>query len=87
MLSGKTDRPADGKSVLLDEFYSGETAASKLERVRCKMDESGADVHLLSSLDDIAWLLNIRGNRYLNVCPLVLAYLIIYKDHVELFCR
>ena len=80
------DRPPlpTEKAFFLDEFYSGETAASKLERVRCKMDESGADVHLLSSLDDIAWLLNIRGNDIL-CCPLVLAYLIIYKDHVELF--
>ncbi|MCQ5056805.1 aminopeptidase P family N-terminal domain-containing protein, partial [Agathobaculum butyriciproducens] len=47
------DRPPlpTEKAFFLDEFYSGETAASKLERVRCKMDESGADVHLLSSLD------------------------------------
>lgn len=72
------------KAFSLEESYSGEAAFSKLERVRQKMIEAGADVHLLSSLDDIAWLLNIRGNDIL-CCPLVLAYLIIYKDQAELF--
>ena len=48
------------------------------------MDESGADVHLLSSLDDIAWLLKHQRKRYL-VLSSCFAYLIIYKDHVELF--
>ncbi len=66
--------------------YTGETAASKLARVRAKMEEAGADVHLLSSLDDIAWLLNIRG-RDIAYCPLVLSYLLIYEGHAELFAR
>ena len=58
------DRPAltGEKAWLLDIRYSGESTASKLARVREKMKEAGATVHLLSSLDDIAWLLNMRGN-------------------------
>ena len=53
-------------------------------RVRLKMKEYGCDTHILSSLDDIAWLFNIRGND-IAYCPLVLSYAIVYNDSVELF--
>lgn len=81
-----TDRPAlpKEKAWLLDIRYSGESTASKLARVRGKMKEAGAGVHLLSSLDDIAWLLNLRGND-IAYCPLVLSYLLVFEDHAELF--
>lgn len=72
------------KAFALEEKYAGESAASKLTRVREKMRERGADIHLLTSLDDIAWLLNIRGND-VAYCPLVLSYLVLYMDHGELF--
>lgn len=72
------------KAFALEEKYAGESAASKLMRVREKMQEQGADVHLLTSLDDIAWLLNIRGND-VAYCPLVLSYLILYMDRGELY--
>lgn len=72
------------KVFLLDEKYSGESTASKLQRVREKMKEASADVHLLASLDDIAWLLNLRGND-IAYCPLFLSYLLVYEDHAELF--
>lgn len=72
------------KAFALEERYAGEGVASKLARVREKMYEQGADIHLLTSLDDIAWLLNIRGND-VAYCPLVLSYLILYMDHGELF--
>ena len=80
------DRPAlsSEKAFLLDEIYTGESTASKLERVRAFMDEKGADIHLLSSLDDIAWLLNVRGND-VAYCPLILLYLLLYKDHAEIY--
>ena len=72
------------KAWLLDMRYSGESTASKLARVRGKMKEAGAGAHLLSSLDDIAWLLNLRGND-IAYCPLVLSYLLVFEDHAELF--
>ena len=80
------DRPElpMGKAFLLDEKYSGESTASKLQRVREEMRKVSADIHLLSSLDDIAWLLNIRGND-IAYCPLVLAYLMVYEDYAELY--
>lgn len=81
-----TERPGLPKEAawLLDERYSGEITFSKLARVREKMTECGAGVHLLASLDDIGWLLNMRGND-IAYCPLVLSYLLIFKDHAELF--
>ncbi len=80
------ERPSlpEEKAFLLEERYAGESVQSKLCRVREKMEEENADIHLLSGLDDIAWLLNIRGND-VAYCPLVLSYLLLYKDRVELF--
>ena len=72
------------KAFLLDVRYSGETAGAKLGRIREKMTEYGADVHILSSLDDIAWILNIRGGD-VAYCPLVLSYAVICMDHVDLY--
>lgn len=72
------------KVFALNEKYTGESASSKLGRVRKTMKECGSDIHLLTSLDDIAWLLNIRGND-VAYCPLVLSYLVLYMDHGELF--
>lgn len=81
-----TERPElpVSKVFSLDKKYCGESTASKMARVRKKMKEYSSDIHLLSSLDDIAWLLNIRGND-IAYCPLVLSYLLIYEDHAELF--
>lgn len=81
--SGRPPLPKD-KVFLLDEKYAGEPAGTKLKRVREKMAEVHADVHLLSSLDDIAWLLNIRGND-IAYCPLVLSYLLLFADHGVLY--
>lgn len=80
------ERPSfpDGKVFSLDLKYAGESVPSKLTRVRKKMKEYGADLHILSSLDDIAWLLNIRGND-VAFCPLVLAYAVVLEDSVQLF--
>ncbi len=69
---------------LLEEKYSGESTASKLSRLRNAMKEDGADTHVLTTLDDIAWLLNIRGNDVMY-SPLVLCYAVITMDAVHLF--
>ncbi len=80
------DRPAlPGEKVwTLDEKYAGESVSSKLDRIRKKMCSYKADVHLLSSLDDISWLFNIRGND-IAYCPVVLAFAIIEKDRGRIF--
>ncbi len=66
--------------------YAGESVADKLARVRAKMKELGADVHLLSSLTDIAWLLNVRGNDIESV-PVVVSYLALTADRCIWFVQ
>lgn len=69
---------------VLTEEYSGESTSKKLKKLREKMAEAGADTHILTSLDDIAWLFNIRGND-VECCPVVFSYAIIDKERVLLF--
>ena len=69
---------------LLDDNYTGESTASKLERVREEMRKAKATAHLLITLDDIAWLLNMRGSD-VAYTPVVLCYAIITLDCVHLF--
>lgn len=71
-----TDRPALSKEpiFLLEEKYSGKSVWDKIADLRAKMAEEGADVHILTSLYDIAWLLNVRGGDIESV-PVVLSYL------------
>lgn len=68
----------------LDVKYAGETVASKLARIREEMKEAGTNVHVVSTLDDICWTLNIRGND-IDFFPLVLSYGIITMDSFELY--
>ncbi len=76
-----TDRPdiPDASAWILEERWSGESAGSKLSRVRAEMEKVGADVHVLASLCDIAWLLNIRGGDIPGV-PVTLSFLKMTKD-------
>ena len=80
------DRPAlsEKPAFFLEEKYSGESTASKLERVREKMKEAGADIHIIASLDDTCWLLNVRGDD-IEFFPLLLSYSIVTMDSVELY--
>lgn len=72
-----SDRPEfpTNPAFILDEKYAGESASDKLLRVREKMKEAGADWHVLSSLCDIAWLLNVRGGDITSV-PVVMSFLL-----------
>lgn len=69
---------------MLNESLTGETTASKLNSVRATMKQLGATTHLLTTLDDIAWLLNIRG-RDVSYMPVVLCYAVVEMDVVHLF--
>lgn len=71
---------------ILEECYSGESASGKIKRVREKMKAEGADTHILTSLDDIAWLLNIRGND-VESCPVILSYVVLTMDKVLFFAE
>lgn len=65
------------------EFLDG-TSADKLAKVRTKMNELGADFHLISSLDDIAWLTDLRGSD-VSFNPVFLSHLLVGKDSAVLF--
>ncbi|WP_195334852.1 aminopeptidase P family protein [Paraclostridium bifermentans] len=80
------DRPSlsKEKAFLLKVNYAGETFSSKLERLRETMKEKNVTSHIITTLDDIAWLFNIRG-RDVKYTPVVLSYAIITLDEVYLF--
>ena len=80
------DRPEIPKEKIFihDVKYAGKSRIEKLTEVRNKMKSKGANYHLLSSLDDIAWLLNIRGNDVPNN-PVVLSNILISIDKCYLF--
>ena len=69
---------------VLDERYAGKSASDKIADVREAMKKAHASVHVLTSLDDIAWLLNIRGNDILYN-PVVLSYALVTMDQLYLF--
>ncbi len=79
------DRPAlpEDKVWLLDEKYAGESVSSKISRVRDVMDANGYDYYFIGAVEDICWLLNIRGND-IDYNPVVLSYCLISKDRVYL---
>lgn len=81
-----TDRPAlsEEKAFALDVKYTGESVASKLERIRKEMKRYHATSHVLTTIDDICWTLNIRGND-IEFFPLVLSYAIITMDKMHVY--
>ena len=70
------DRPAmpTAPAFLLEERYTGRTVTDKLAAIRAVMTDAGAALHVLNVLDDIAWVLNVRGND-VHCTPVVMSYL------------
>src|SRR5699024_2338604 len=81
-----TDRPKESKDKIFihDVKYAGKAPKEKLEDVRKEMKESKVDYFLLGSLDDIAWLYNIRGRDVENN-PVVTSYALVSMDKSWLF--
>lgn len=81
-----TDRPAlpNAKLYAHDEQFLAQSATSKLAAVRAGLKDAGATHHLLSSLDDIAWLTNLRGAD-VDYNPVFLAHMLIDTDSATLF--
>ncbi len=80
------DRPSiPTDKVFVHEIeYAGVPVEEKLKAVLDIMEENEADAHVISSLDDIAWLYNIRGTD-IEYNPVAVAYTIITKDDATLF--
>lgn len=71
-------------AFLLGEDVVGESLESKLARVRAALKKYRADYHLISSLDDMAWLFNMRGSD-VKCNPVVLSFALISQDKAMLF--
>ncbi|MEJ2883685.1 aminopeptidase P family protein [Pedobacter sp. GR22-6] len=80
------NRPAlpSEEAYLIADEHIGESVSSKLASVRAAMETKAADYHLVSSLDDMAWLFNIRG-KDVSYNPVVLSFALINQDHAKLF--
>lgn len=80
------ERPAEEHTeiYLLPEQFSGKSAADKLSELRRKLLEEGADALLISRLDNIAWLYNIRANDVLNN-PVVISYAYVSQTEAKLY--
>ena len=81
-----TDRPLQSGSQAFDHpvEYCGKERNVKISEVRVEMKRLNVDYHLLTSVDDIMWLLNIRGNdtRY---SPLLYSFAIVDNDQILFF--
>ncbi len=64
--------------------YAGKSRKDKIDEIRKGMSEKGADYHLLTALDDIAWTFNLRGND-VDYNPVFLSYALIGKTENYLF--
>lgn len=82
------DRPLlpAGEVILLSEEVAGESFASKLDKVRESMKKEGAEGFLLSKLDDLMWLYNIRGCD-VECNPVALSYSYITLEEAVLFIQ
>lgn len=83
-----TDRPPlSGEPVwILDERFAGESRKKKIERVRSGMEAQKADCFLLAALEDICWLLNVRGGD-VECTPVVLSYLLLCRDEIRWYVQ
>lgn len=82
------DRPALSKEPvwILDETYAGCPAAQKIANLRREMAACKATAHILATVDDIVWLLNVRGND-VPCNPVVLSYAVVTMDALYLFIQ
>ena len=81
-----TDRPARpmNPAFVHDEALAGEDVDSKISRVVDALDAADADGLLITALDEIAWLLNLRGSD-VDYTPVVIAFAYVSEDERALF--
>lgn len=83
-----TDRPPLSKEPVweLEAEYAGKSRADKIREVRARMQEEKADQLLVTALDQIAWLFNLRGGD-IAYTPVFLSYLLLTKERITLFAH
>lgn len=82
------ERPALSykKIYELDVRQTGQSRKDKLRTIRERMEQAGADAHIITTLDDIAWIMNLRGSD-IPCNPVFFSYLIITGDYTCLFVQ
>ena len=83
-----TSRPAMSCEPIwsLDVKYAGKSTVEKLSALRDAMKKNKAQIHLMTALDEIAWLFNLRGNDIVNN-PVFLSYALITQDEAYLYVQ
>ena len=81
-----SDRPAlcGSEIYALPGVVTGESPASKLSRLRCELQKAGADAHLITSLEEIAWLFNLRGRDVMHT-PVFYAFALIQQERARVY--
>ncbi|PIA15419.1 Creatinase/aminopeptidase [Coemansia reversa NRRL 1564] len=81
-----TERPPQPKNKVFvqDIKYAGELHVDKIARVREEIKKEGVDGLVISALDEIAWLLNLRGSD-IDYNPVFMAYVLVTKSDVTLY--
>ncbi|MCP4673239.1 MAG: aminopeptidase P family protein [Desulfobacula sp.] len=72
------------KAFSLSKKYAGQSRREKLAKIRDRMEDLGASSHLMATLDDIAWTLNLRG-KDIHTNPVNIAFVLILPKSVTLF--
>jgi len=83
-----SDRPSriHNEISILSQKYAGESTMDKLNRIKEIMNKEDADTHIITSLDDIAWIMNLRGSD-IECNPVFLSYMIIHNSDVVLYAN
>lgn len=81
---GQQPKMSDSKLFVHPEKYAGESVKSKIEKCRKFFESKNADAMLVSTLDEVAWVTNLRGADALCT-PIFYSYLIIEKEKSTLF--
>ena len=74
----------ESKAFSLSEKYAGKSRIDKIKQIRKQMDALDASYHLMATLDDIAWTLNLRG-KDVHTNPVNIAFVLIAPQKVFLF--
>ncbi len=81
--TNRPELPVDKVFIQPMEF-AGESAKSKIERIRKEVVKGGAEAVLVSMLDEVAWTLNLRGSD-IDYNPVFVSYLLITQDSATLY--
>jgi len=66
--------------------YAGMTVSEKIEKIRSEMNTKKCTATVFSTLDDVAYLMNLRSKGDIDTCPVGIAYAMVTEDAIYLYC-